>query len=96
MENGTIVDGTLEITFDELSDFLVSKGVSKACRCGGEMTVAKELDGKPSLNAVDDPRDRDSENWFFWTVCSSCNRVDFYSAGHVWMQIRDGGRGDEN
>jgi len=83
------VKGTLQITGDQFQHFLNEHGVSTACECGkGERKIAQEPDGRPSINALQDPRERDSENWFFWTVCTHCLKADFYSAGHIWMYLK--------
>lgn len=83
------VTGTLSITGEQLENFLNENGITTICSCGkGERKIAQEPDGRPSLNALTDPRDRESENWFFWTVCTNCLRADFYSAGHIWMYLQ--------
>lgn len=86
MANDT--EETLNITAKQLASFLTAAKAHVACECGGNKTIALEPDGKPSLNAFEDPRDRDTENWFFWTLCESCMKADFYSAGHVMIHLR--------
>mgnify|MGYP000102843491 FL=1 len=82
------VQETLNITGDQLERFLTETGALDKCSCGhGVRKMAQEPDGRPSLNALQDPRDPDSENWFFWTVCTHCLRADFYSAGHIWLYL---------
>lgn len=83
------VEGTLQITADQFQEFLNEKGVTETCRCGaGRREIAQEPDGRPSLNAIADPRARQAENWFFWTLCSNCLRAEFYSAGHIWLYLK--------
>lgn len=83
------IEETLSITAEQLASFLAATNAHISCECGvGIKTIALEPDGKPSINALEDPRDRDSENWFFWTLCESCMKADFYSAGHVMIHLR--------
>jgi len=86
--------GTLNITGDQFQNFLNEREISSRCSCGkGDRKIAQEPDGRPSLNALTDPRDHSSENWFFWTVCTNCLRADFYSAGHIWMHLKSKANG---
>lgn len=90
MAERTLVDDTLAITMDQLEEFLREKGVDRKCSCGrGDHSISQESDGRPSLNAIEDPRDRKSENWYFWTVCTSCMKVTLYSAGHMVLFFRE-------
>lgn len=90
MPDWNIVDATLALTSDQVGAYLTEVGASRVCDCGkGEHVISQEADGKPSLNVTTDPRDRNSENWFFWTVCSNCLKSTFYSAGHMVTRMKE-------
>ena len=86
-----IVDGVLSITKEEVAEFLEEKEVSRQCTCeGGELQLAIEADGSPSILKMGDVRDAGSEQWFYWAVCDNCCQSRFISAGMVWKKIGQG------
>lgn len=85
-----IVNDTLAFDEHQVMDFVREFQIPMKCDCpDGEYDLALSPDKKPSLLAIENPRDNDAENWFFWLTCLCCGQSKMISAARVWTWIKD-------